>query len=342
MKIYKTNNNEQNDILFSWFIVCCGCVGAINLAKLAPSMSRLIDYFDISLSTSGLLGGIFSILMVSTGLIGGIIIAKNGPRLAMIVGLLISFLGCLIPVFFQSITGLMSGRALEGYGFLLINLSAPVLLNLHTNIKIRGKVMGIWGSFMPAGNAAIILVAPLVYLLFEWHFLWQVSGFYTFFILILAYRIIPPDPKYFKTKNNEKFTALIIKLIKNWKILIIGATFACHSLIFLGNMQFLPYYLEKIQGYSQNLSYLATASYCLISFAGHLYGGILLNKGKKPENLIACAFIISAIFVSLFFGVFDKFIFFEEIRIIKFLAIMMVAFFMGLTPPTIFFFNVFC
>ena len=122
MKIYKINGHKHDDILFSWFIVCCGCVGAINLAKLAPSMSRLIDHLNISLSTSGLLGGIFSILMISTGLIGGIIIAKYGPRLAMLAGLQISFWGCVIPILNQNITSLMLGRALEGYGFLLINL----------------------------------------------------------------------------------------------------------------------------------------------------------------------------------------------------------------------------
>ena len=146
MKIYKINGHKNDDILFSWFIVCCGCVGAINLAKLAPSMSRLIDYLDISLSTSGLLGGIFSILMISTGLIGGIIIAKYGPRLAMLAGLQISFWGCVIPILNQNITSLMLGRALEGYGFLLINLSAPVLLSLHTNSKIRGNKSKIEGS----------------------------------------------------------------------------------------------------------------------------------------------------------------------------------------------------
>ena len=337
MKIYKKVGYERDDILFAWFIVCCGCVGAINLAKLAPSMSRLIDHFEISLSTSGLLGGIFSILMISTGLVGGVIIAKYGPRLAMIIGLLISFLGCLIPLFNQNITGLMSGRALEGYGFLLINLSAPVLLTLHTNSKIRGKVMGIWGSFMPAGNAIIILIAPIVYLLFDWNFLWVFSAVYTFCVLFFAHRIIPSDTQYFKIKNKEKLRPLILKSIKNRKILIIGTTFACHSLIFLGNMQFLPYYFEKIEGYSQNLSYLATASYCLISFAGHLYSGILINNGKQPEKLIGFAFLISAIFVSLFFGILDKLIIFEEVQLIKFLAIMIVAFFMGLTPPTIFF-----
>ena len=26
----------ETDALFSWFIVCCGIVGAMNLAKLAP------------------------------------------------------------------------------------------------------------------------------------------------------------------------------------------------------------------------------------------------------------------------------------------------------------------
>ena len=180
----------RNDLLFSWFIVLCGCVGAINLAKLAPSMSLIIDYFEISLSTSGLLGGIFSILMILNGLVGGVIIAKFGPRLAMLLGLSISLFGCIYPITFTNVLSLMIGRALEGYGFLLINLSAPVLLTLHTNNKIRGKVMGIWGSFMPAGNAAIIIIAPLIYLVSDWHLLWLISGFYTLGILILAYYII--------------------------------------------------------------------------------------------------------------------------------------------------------
>ncbi len=337
MKSHKFILRERNDKLFSWFIVSCGCVGAINLAKLAPSMSHLIDYFQISLSTSGLLGGIFSILMIFTGLFGGVIIAKFGPRLAMLIGLSISLLGNIYPILYQNVPNLMVGRSLEGYGFLLINLSAPVLLTLHTNDKIRGKVMGIWGSFMPAGNAAIIIVAPLIYTVSDWHSLWLISGLYTFVILILAYLIIPKDPEYFWKVDKGNLTLIIINSIKKWRVLVIGATFACHSLIFLGNMQFLPYYFEKIQGYSQNSSYLATASYCLTSFAGHLYCGTLLNKGKKPEKLIGFAFISSAILVALFFGVFDKIINFESMQIIKFFAIILVALFMGLTPPTIFY-----
>ena len=91
----------ETDALFSWFIVCCGIVGAMNLAKLAPCMGKLIDYFNISLSISGLLGAIFSILMIFTGLITGIFISKYGPRLAMLLGLFISLLGGLAPYFIQ-------------------------------------------------------------------------------------------------------------------------------------------------------------------------------------------------------------------------------------------------
>ena len=335
--MYKLLIYMRNDLLFSWFIVFCGCVGAINLAKLAPSMSHLINYFEISLSTSGLLGGIFSILMILTGLVGGVIIAKFGPRLAMLLGLLISLFGCIYPILFQSVLSLMMGRALEGYGFLLINLSAPVLLALHTNNKIRGKVMGIWGSFMPAGNAAIIILAPIIFLFSDWYLLWQISIFYIFIILILAYYIIPKDPESFNKGDTEDLSSIIFHTIGKRKILIIGATFACHSLIFLGNMQFLPYYFEKVENYSSNFANIATAFYCFTSFVGHLYCGILLTNGKKPEKLIGLAFTSSAILVALFFGVFDKIIMFEGIHVVKFLAIMLVAFFMGLTPPTIFY-----
>ncbi len=337
MKNYKTNNFERNDILFSWFIVCCGVVGAINLAKLAPSMSRLIDYFDISLSISGLFGAIFSILMIFTGLISGIFISRYGPRLAMMLGLIISLTGNIMPVLNPSLAILMIGRILEGYGFLLINLSAPVLLTLHTNKRNRGRVMGIWGSFMPAGNALIILIAPVVYLISNWWFLWELSAFFCAIILFLAYFIIPVDPKKFKENSPDKLSLVFVKTIKKWHIVVIGTTFACHSLIFLGNMQFLPYYFEKIQGLSENLSYFTTALYCLISFVGHLYCGRLLNKGYKPQNLMGFAFLISATFVAFFFGLFDRFIFWEQIWIIKSASIMVVAFFMGLTPPTIFY-----
>ncbi len=124
--------------------------------------------------------------------------------------------------------------------------------------------MGVWGSFMPAGNALIILIAPIVYLFLTGNFYGRFSTFFRLGICFLAYFIIPPDPEQFKTPLKEKLSLVIMKTIKKRSIIIVGATFACHSLIFLGNMQFLPYYFNEIAGYSENFSYLATACYCLI------------------------------------------------------------------------------
>ena len=86
----------------------------------------------------------------------------------------------------------MIGRIFEGYGFLLINLSAPVLLTLHTNDHNRGRIMGIWGSFMPAGNALIILLAPLIYSISDWWLLWEVSSSFNchYFIFCILYNSI--------------------------------------------------------------------------------------------------------------------------------------------------------
>ena len=197
--------------------------------------------------------------------------------------------------------------------------------------------MGIWGSFMPAGNALIILIAPTIYLLSDWELLWEVSAYFSAGIYILGYFIIPTDPVHLKTPPSEKLSLVIINTIKKRSIIVVGATFACHSLIFLGNMQFLPYYFNEIEGYSETFSYLATASYCLISFAGHLYSGTLLNRGHNPMKLISIAFVVAGIFVAFFFGLFDTLVTFDRLPTIKVLVIMVVAFFMGLTPPTIFY-----
>ncbi len=335
----KTENvfSNKNDIFLAWFIVSCGIVGAINLAKLAPSMGRLIDYFQISLSTSGFIGGIFSVLMIATGLIGGIIVSKYGPRLAMLSGLFISVFGGIVPILKPDLPVLMFGRTMEGFGFLLINLSAPVLLSLHTNILNRGKVMGIWGSFMPAGNALIILIAPVIYLFSDWQLLWEVSAYFALGIYIAAYFIIPFDPEQLQTQFNENIFLAVLRTVKRWSIVVVGLTFACHSLVFLGNMQFLPYYFNEIKGYTETFAYIATALYCLISFAGHLFCGFLLNQGHKPSKLISIAFIVAGVLVAFFFGLFDSLVTFDRLPTMKLLAIMVVAFFMGLTPPTIFY-----
>ena len=336
-----TNNLEnslrRSDITFSWFIVSCGVVGAINLAKLAPSMGRLIEYFQISLSVSGFIGAIFSTLTLTTGIIGGVIIAIYGPKKAMLSGLLISLVGSIIPVIKPDLSILMIGRTLEGYGFLLINLSAPVLLSLYTNSANRGWVMGIWGSFMPAGNAVIILVAPIIYMFSTWELLWTVSAIYTAIILFSSMYIIPPEREQFKLTRVSEILSVIQNIIGAWSIIILGLTFAFHSLIFLGIMQFLPYYFENIAGYAETPSYLITALFCLSSFIGHLFCGYLLHKNSKPEQLIGYAFFIAGLLVSLFFGIFDKFISLAELPLIKLVAILVVAFFMGLTPPTIFY-----
>ena len=337
MTSFLHSQSKNNDFLFSWFIVCCGVVGAMNLAKLAPSMGKLVDHFDISLSMSGLIGAIFSLLMIFTGLMSGIIISKYGPRLSMLIGLFLSFLGSMAPTISPTISHIMIGRILEGYGFLLINLSAPVLLTLHTNNQNRGKIMGIWGSFMPAGNALIIMIAPIIYTFSTWVLLWEITAIFAACIFFLAYFTIPLDPEQYKNTIKEKLTTIIKETISNLSIIVIGATFACHSLIFLGNMQFLPYYFERIVGFSATFSFLATAFYCLISFFGHVYCGFLLNSGYKPEKLICFAFIVAGFFVAFFFGTFDNFFSYEEHSIIKIISIFFVAFFMGLTPPTIFY-----
>ena len=132
----------ETDALFSWFIVCCGIVGAMNLAKLAR-MGKLIDYFNISLSISQFIRRNFLYFDDFHGLITGIFISKYGPRLAMFLGLFISLIGGLAPVFYPVLSVLMIGRIFEGCGF-INQFICPSITTLHTNEHNRGRIMGIW------------------------------------------------------------------------------------------------------------------------------------------------------------------------------------------------------
>ena len=164
---------------------------------------------------------------------------------------------------------------------LLINLSAPVLLNLHTQGNIRGRVMGIWGSFMPAGNAVIILIAPIIYLVSDWQLLWTFSAIYTAIILFFGSKIIPNDPEHFKNQIIGKTSFLIKQTIGRWSIIITGTTFACHSLIFLGTMQFLPYYFEIIAGYTETISFFNHSPVLSFKFRRAFILWVFVAKGLQ-------------------------------------------------------------
>ncbi len=67
------------DFRLAMVILLCGAIIGLNIAKLAPSMARLIEVFSLTLSEAGILASAFTLIAVFVGIFAGGLMAAAGP-----------------------------------------------------------------------------------------------------------------------------------------------------------------------------------------------------------------------------------------------------------------------
>lgn len=269
-----------SDLKLTFVILFCGAVNAINVAKLAPAIPRIQAEFDLSLSSIGVLASLFSMLIVMTGILIGGSVRMIGAKRVLITALVIACIGNIISLLGDTTATLFLGRIIEGVSLVSIILTGPTLLAQHTNARRRGMVMGLWGSFMPLGNAAALLAAPSLLALGSWQALWWAGLIVSGIVTIVAIGAIPPD----RPHQNSTFNMPAVLLAMRAPILaILGISFAAHSLVYQSLLQFIPLFTQTTSGFSIVWATGIGALFCLFNCAGNILSGHLLQAGFRPH-----------------------------------------------------------
>ena len=174
-------------------MLLCGGVNAVNIAKLAPSIPVLQVQFSLSLSQIGLLASMFSVLILLTGVAIAGMVRLIGAKRIILLALIVAAIGNGLSLAGQNIESLFAGRIIEGVSLITVMLTAPSLIAQHTSIRRRGMVMGIWGGFMPFGNAAVLMFAPILLDRGSWQAVWIAGLGVTILVWFLTLWIIPAD-----------------------------------------------------------------------------------------------------------------------------------------------------
>ena len=283
MQIPDDKSSAIKDFRLVGLILACGAINAVNVAKLAPSVQTLQASFDLSLSEVGLLASLFSTLIVISALAVASAIRTIGPRRMLLLALSVAATGSLISLLTQNVTGLFIGRMIEGASLVTVMLTAPAILSAHTHPNRRGVIMGIWGGFMPLGNAIALMFAPILLDLGSWQAVWQAGFWGTLAVLALAFWYIPKDTAH--TPQKLQFSA-ILEAIQNKIIGILGLVFAAHSLVYQALLQLMPVFNQSIIGLSLSWASYFTVIFCLLNFAGNILSGQLLQRSWAPSRLV--------------------------------------------------------
>ena len=154
-------------------------------------MPSIMDNFNISLTEAGILASTFTLLTIFTGVFVGNTMSKLGIKRLICFAMLLSLIGSLIALIVNNYIGLVSGRALEGIGLIIMMIAGPTAVSLFTDDITRAKHTGFWSAFMPLGTALSFLMAPVMLSIGGWQGLWSFSVLVSLIALIAASLWIP-------------------------------------------------------------------------------------------------------------------------------------------------------
>jgi MFS family permease len=160
-----------------WYVVGAvvgsGIVTAIQVGKAAIATPMLQKDLGLDLAAAGWLTGTFAILGVVGGIPAGALVARAGDRRILILGLASLMMGAVMGATASGYALLLASRVLEGFGFLLVTVAGPAMLNRVVRSEQRDVALALWSCFMPAGMALAMLVGTLFS---DWRALWWGSA----------------------------------------------------------------------------------------------------------------------------------------------------------------------
>ncbi|HAN81501.1 MAG TPA: hypothetical protein DCQ47_08610, partial [Gammaproteobacteria bacterium] len=297
--------------------VACGAVCGVHIAKLGPSMPSIMDYFNISLTEAGILASTFTLLTIFTGVFVGNAMSKLGIKRLICFAMFLSLIGSLIALIVNNYIGLVSGRALEGIGLIIMMIAGPTAVSLFTDDTTRAKHTGFWSAFMPLGTALSFLMAPVILPIGGWQGLWWFSVLVSLIALIAASLWIPDDSNQPTLGLNQN---LLKKTLRTFTLIWIGCVFAVHSLVFHIILQFIPVYGTTSLGSSSSTVSYIVAGYCLLNVFGNFVAGNAIHQGIRPYRLMSIHFMaVPILAIALFLPAIPD--------IVRFVALIIGAFF---------------
>lgn len=280
----------------------------LNLFKLPPVMTTIQKAFNLSMSDSGDLMSIFSIMGFVLAIPAGFILKRFGIKLTGLVAVGSVAVGSCLGAIAKTSQMLFFGRFVEGVGMGLIMVAAPLAISIWFPAQKRALPTGLWASSVGIGNVATLLFAPSLAVSYGWPAVWWAgAGFSAFaFILFAVLFRMPKKEEMYEAPAlaaaAQEESPSLLKGMANSNFWMISIAFGCYNLVIMAMCSFLPAFLEIGRGYSltfekgvlMNASFV-TAFIMLASIFSGPAGGYISDRLGKRKIMILIPYILMAV-----------------------------------------------
>lgn len=263
-----------------------GLAAAFHMGKIPGALPVIQAEFSLDLVQSGLVVSSFSILSAVFGVTLGVLTRRTGVRLAATAGLVATAAGAVTGTLADGFPLLLASRVLEGFGFLLVAVTMPVLINRVCPPRLRPLALGIWAAFIPAAMSLMLLASPLVLQVSGWRGLWWSSALVS---LLLAFCFLALTGR----EGEQSRPAARVRLNRQElaRPLLVSGAFTCYSALFAAVTAFLPTYWSGQRGLELELATYLASLVVIGNIVGNITAGYLVGRGVTLERLMRWALV---------------------------------------------------
>lgn len=281
-------------------LTATGALAGAHVYKLSPALPVLREDLDLGLVAGGWLFSLVNLFALIMGLVAGTISDRIGHRRVIFGGLVVMGVASFAGSFAHDQSTLLLFRFLEGAGFLSVVIAAPSLIAREARGRDRGLALGVWGSYLPAGAATVVLIAPFIMGLVGWRGLWQFTGLLSLVLLVLLLRA-KPRPASTPAAPRTGMATNVIRTVTRRGPWLPALGFGLYTVQFSALMSWLPTYMVEERGLAATLAGALTALVIAINIPGAVGGGILLRRGWGHGRLVAITSVGMALMAAIIF-----------------------------------------
>jgi MFS family permease len=271
-----------------WLLTLAGVVTAFHIGKVPPSLPLLRAELDFGLTAAGWVLSAINLIGMTLGMVAGLLSDRIGPRPALLGGLTVLALADFAGSFTASVSAVLLGRFVEGIGLFAVVVSVPPLILRATTNSDQKLTMGLWGCYMPAGTALMMVLAPSLLQAVGWRGVWIANGLLTLLCLLALLwrgeRHLGLAPATHRSLGHS-----VRQTFARPGPLLLATSFGTYAFAYLALTGFLPTYMIEQRGFDAATAGLLTAAVVTANVIGNLASGPLQARGARRWLLIAAA-----------------------------------------------------
>ncbi len=262
-----------------------GCTTGLHIGKVPVAIPLIREQWQLSLTQTGLIVSLYSILIAISGLLLGVLIRRLGYVPFAIIGVATVGVGGLLGSFAEGLPLLLIGRSIEGLGWIISVIVLPSLISTLSASKDRSFVLAFWASFLPVGAGSMLLIAPQLQSMGGWQLSWWVASAISLLaasaVIVVTRRHRAQLVPLSRTKVEGNYADLTKPVV--W---LLSGCFFVYSFGYIPLVSYLPLLLVETSSISLAVVSTIVALVMICNALGSILVGVLSRKGVGYIRLL--------------------------------------------------------